>query len=139
MRRTISKDTATLLVGATVVAVAAFSPFLLGDQHLPWAAGRHQVITGRVSCRSGLDVEGVWIAEENGAGLWSTSEPIAAQPSMRAYRATIPKGNAYQLHVGCGGTPVTWWASISSAYTNSATLVLQCDDIPKDPAYKKCA
>ncbi|WP_370361440.1 hypothetical protein [Catenulispora sp. MAP12-49] len=114
------------------------SPLLLGKGRLPWSPAPQQTITGLVYCDSGRAVANIWIAEETGVGLYATRTPNQDMPSATAYRAAIPKGVAYQLHVGCGGTAQHWGMSASSKNTTAASLNVHCDDIAGETAYQTC-
>jgi hypothetical protein len=133
------KQTTTVLVGFAVVAVAVVSPLVLGNGYLPWSPAPKETVSGLVSCRTGRSVVNVWLAEDTGVGLYVTKGTDEESRSTTAYRATIPKGVTYQLHVGCGGSPQNWAMSASSINTTAVSLTVKCDDVRGDPAYGTCS
>jgi hypothetical protein len=135
----VHKNTTTVLVGLSVLAIAALSPIALGKGYLPWAPARQEVISGHVSCQSGRAVVGIWVAEATNSGTFANWDPGAASPSTVVYHATIPEDIAYELHVGCGGTPEDWLISASSTTTTAASLSLLCHDVEGDPLYGVCS
>jgi hypothetical protein len=135
----VNKKTTTVLIGLAVVAVAALSPIILGKGYLPWAPAQQEKISGQVSCQSDRAVVGIWVAQATGVGMLANRIPDAANPSTVGYHATIPEDVAYELHVGCGGTPQDWSMSASSSTTTAVTLTLRCHDVEGDPAYGTCS
>lgn len=129
----------TVLVGLAVVAVAVGSPLVLGNGYLPWSPAPQETVSGLVSCRTGLPVANVWIAEDTGVGLYATKGTDMSSGPATAYHAAIPKGVAYQLHVGCGGSPQHWAMSASSTDTTAISLTVRCDDVHGDPGYGTCS
>jgi hypothetical protein len=134
-----NKNTTTVLMGLTVFAVAALSPIVLGRGFLPWAPAEQEKISGQVSCQSGRPVVGIWVAQVTGVGMFANWTSDNTNPSTAGYYATIPEGMAYELHVGCGGTPQRWSMSGSSSTTTAVSVTLRCHDAEGDPAYGTCS
>lgn len=130
---------AVILTGLVIAAICIITPLTLGNGYFPWAPAPQQAITGNVSCRSGRPVEGIWVAEATGLGLFAPWNRPPARPADAAYHAAIPARVAYLLHVGCGGSAQTWLVSAASPSTTMTALSVVCDDIAADPAYNTCS
>jgi surface antigen len=97
-------------------------------------------LSGTVTCVP-HNVEGVWIEVGAGNSGWAQLN-VAANTSAivnysRTFTATLPTN--IRLHVGCGGTPQTWWSDNRTpsssrtigAITGSRSGVdARCDDGP---------
>src|SRR6266699_1536993 len=56
---------------------------------------------GTVRCRSGAEVQGVWVEGFSG-GSWYAD--LTRDPDgLTRYSYRLPYGGKYQVHVGCGG------------------------------------
>src|SRR5579864_8120536 len=72
-------------------------------------------LSGTVSCvpnNTTNHVEGVWIEVGTGNSGWATMAATANSSATvgytRTFTATLPTN--IRLHVGCGGTPQSWWS-----------------------------
>src|SRR5437764_8443023 len=94
-----------ILVGLAVITAIMASLITFGGPGFPWHPIKETTISGTVSCTSGSPVVGVYIAEITKIGLFAPWTPDAQRPALATYRADVPAGVAYEVHVGCGGTP----------------------------------
>jgi hypothetical protein len=93
-------------------------------------------IDGQVTCTSHSQVVGVWIATGSGSG-WASWRPMG-DGSAAYYLYKLPYWENYSLHVGCGGSPQHWKASINSPSTSPGRHAFDCDDVANDPHYGTC-
>jgi hypothetical protein len=119
--------------------VAAIVLLVIGAILLLLPRLRLHGVTGRVDCLSGRPVTGVWVQD-----LDSTSDSKYAvkqidprTPSDIGYDADI-RGDRYQLHVGCGGTLLTWAAKPWSVDVSGSTNDFVCYDVPGSAHFGSC-
>lgn len=70
-------------------------------------------VSGQVTCASGENVEGVWIASAVGGSGWANWWSITGYTAGYSYGL----GNTRQwtVHVGCGGSPQHWANALNGA------------------------
>jgi hypothetical protein len=94
--------------------------------------------SGEVHCESGAKVVGVWVQADNSDDShFAAWKPIFNQESSADWSTTIPGGEKYSLHVGCGGTPASWGAEIRTDTVTGSGSAFNCNDLPNQE--HKCA
>lgn len=78
-------------------------------------------VSGSLSCVTGRNVEGVWVAASSSTSGWATMDKASGSSPTVSWWYTLNNGGSYHINVGCGGTPQNW-ASSSSSYTTSGNL-----------------
>lgn len=117
-----ARTRAAVIVVVGVVIVVFFLILLLPRP-------RQHEVSGRVECASGRAVTGVWVQDLDGDDShWAEDRPDPQRRNTVGYRADI-KGDHYQLHVGCGGTPRGWAVSAWSGEVSGPTNDLACSDV----------
>lgn len=100
------------------------------------------VITGAVTCRSGANVVGVYIAatgitDEQGFASWDPGP----EPGTASYVFTLPQPLIYSVHVGCGGTRQDWAVESRSSGHFGTTGSFFCFDdeaLDRRQKYGRC-
>jgi hypothetical protein len=77
------------------------------------------VISGKVECSSGRDVEGVYIDADKSKAGWAEWASLAGKENTASFRYKLDKGGNYSVHVGCGGMPSDWESSTWSDSVSS--------------------
>lgn len=97
-------------VGAVCIVVAVLAAYFTSPERT--------AVSGTVTCAKHYPVVGVWIDSSNDAhDGWASWSPISGE----AWKASYYKGGtheAYDVHVGCGGTPQHWGMT---AYSGTVT------------------
>jgi transcriptional regulator with XRE-family HTH domain len=116
----VSLAAALIAIGTYVARIGPGSSFLL---------------TGSVTCESGRDVVGIWIAASAGqqdsgyahlgTGAIGTAGATGATTSF-SYR--LPHGGPYVVHAGCGGIARHWTSVNFSGLLSGRAADLRCDD-----------
>lgn len=127
-----------LVFGLAVIAVIMASLITFGGRGFPWHPIKEVTISGIASCTSGSPVVGVYIAEITNVGDFATWDPVAQHPSVATYHLDIPVGVAYEVHVGCGGTPDRWAVDAKSANSDALARNVVCEDRVGLPRYGTC-
>jgi hypothetical protein len=83
---------------------------------------------GSVTCLSGAPVEGVWVVGRAGGSGWATWSASASAKEFASFGRKISNG-AWEVHVGCGGSPQTWRAASYSGWVSGTSHSFTCDDI----------
>src|SRR6266545_1406351 len=118
LRITLGVAMATLVAAA--VTVGAFERS---------SSPRHLVLlSGRVTCATGVSVEGVWVQPADGKGGWAQ---LRRDGPSAAWQYSLEAGATYHVHVGCGGSPKDWASANYSAPLNSTTTALVCTAPPR--------
>jgi hypothetical protein len=94
------------------------------------------MITGVVTCESGRQVVGVWIAAASGqpgSGYAHLGPPdvsgISSPPgSTGSYTYLLADGGSYAVHVCCGGTAGDWASQNYSPLLSQSDVRLRCHD-----------
>jgi hypothetical protein len=84
--------------------------------------------TGSVTCLSGAPVEGIWVVGRAGGSGWATWSASASAKQFASFGRKISNG-AWEVHVGCGGSPQTWRAATYSGWVSGTSHSFTCDDI----------
>ncbi len=93
-----------------LLAVGAYA-FIIN----PWISNNVKpvIISGKVLCADNEPVEGIWVDTFDGntvdkgiSGYADLRPPDSNQPEVEF--AYVLKGDAYNLHVGCGGSKQHW-------------------------------
>jgi surface antigen len=96
-------------------------------------------LSGRVSCTSS-NVEGVWLEVGTGNSNWANMGNVANTVRSTTWSRTftpISLPTNIRLHVGCGGSPSSWWSdnrtpssyrTIGSITGSAAGLNAKCDE-----------
>jgi hypothetical protein len=93
---------------------------------------------GSVTCLSGRAVEGVWLVGLHGGSGWATWRASAAAPQFATFSRPIPAGR-WSVHVGCGGSPLSWKAAIYSGWVSGTPRSFGCDDVPGLGQFGECS
>ena len=112
------------LLAAAVLAAAITSGALLGGS---LRGSQPYLATGTVRCASHTTPVGVWVSALYGDAGWATTRREPDQTVLR-YSRPITHGSAYQLHVGCGGTPRNWGMTATSDSFRADAVDLICND-----------
>jgi hypothetical protein len=94
-------------------------------------------VSGHVTCLSGKAVEGVWVVGAQGGSGWAPWTSSAARPSYASFHKDIANG-AWEVHVGCGGSPASWQVATYSSQVTGAVHDFTCQDTPGQPRYGQC-
>jgi hypothetical protein len=94
-------------------------------------------VSGHVTCLSGNAVEGVWVVGLHGGSGWAPWISSAAHPSYASFKKSISNG-AWEVHVGCGGSPPNWKVATYSGWATGTPHDFTCDDIPGQGRYGEC-
>jgi hypothetical protein len=117
--RATSRRKQRIYAGLALVAVLASLGLYLYSQ------AQRVSISGVVSCASGLDVEGVYVAALGGGSGFATWH--ANQEGWRAtYSYVLPNGGPYAMHIGCGGTPKVWGTVNRSPEMTTPHIAMKC-------------
>ncbi len=109
-KRKIIRNVALSLLIAVLLAVGAYA-FIIN----PWISNNVKpvIISGKVLCADNEPVEGIWVDTFDGntvdkgiSGYADLRPPDSNQPEVEF--AYVLKGDAYNLHVGCGGSKQHW-------------------------------
>jgi hypothetical protein len=92
--------------------------------------------SGQVTCLSGNAVEGVWVVGQGGGTGWAAWSPSGSQ-SVATFSRTIPN-SAWEVHVGCGGSPQSWQVATSSGWITGTSQGITCDDISGQGQFGEC-
>jgi hypothetical protein len=97
-------------------------------------------VGGDVTCLSGQPITGVWVQATGHSGFapWQ-GVSVSGQPSGSTVKWwwSLPKGESYSLHVGCGGTQASWGVALyTPVVTGSDTFI--CIDDSSDAGYGTC-
>ena len=87
-----------------------------------------RTVAGRVECRSGRSVTGIWVDAVNGGSSWAQWQPVKGTPSIATFSYDLLFGGRFSIDVGCGGTRVRWASSTSSAVLDTLSPQLVCRD-----------
>jgi hypothetical protein len=93
---------------------------------------------GRVTCRSGSAVVGVWLVGLNGGSGWATWTASATAPQVATFSRSIPAGD-WSVHVGCGRSPASWLRASYSGYVSGTAHSFTCDDILGQEQFGECS
>ncbi len=94
----------------------------------PSAYAASGTISGTVECFYGNNAEvGVWVNASSGTDGWATKSPNGTGIS---YSYTLSQSSSYRLHVGCGGTPQNWGATMYTPWVNGQTYDWVCSYSP---------
>lgn len=74
---------------------------------------------GTVQCTTGAKVVGVWVNAKNGGSDFAKFSPRHGRLSEVNFHLSLPRGGAYAVTVGCGGTSKRWKTSVKSNFVNS--------------------
>lgn len=96
-------------------------------------------VDGTVRCASGAPIQGIWIEGFSGGSGFAGLSPGDRRSALVTYRYELPSGGKYQVHVGCGGTPVTWTLELRSRYVNPGTNHFLCHDNAARSDDRTCA
>jgi hypothetical protein len=95
-------------------------------------------VRGTVACRF-HDVVGVWVESSGGGSGWAswshTTNGWTAAYSIQIKNTTLP--TSLRLHVGCGGSPMSWWSDNRTPGTSvagSGTYDASCSEGSTRPA-----
>jgi hypothetical protein len=92
--------------------------------------------SGQVTCLSGNAVEGVWVVGQGGGTGWAAWSPSGSQ-SVATFSRTIPT-SAWEVHVGCGGSPQSWQVATYSGWMTGTSQSITCDDISGQGQFGEC-
>jgi hypothetical protein len=117
----------TIVVMTTLVSVAGLS----------FAASKAYAsteISGQVQCVDELAVEGVWIQASSGSG-WATLRDVDDSGYTKEFSYSLPHGEAWTVHVGCGGKTSDWkykpdGNSTTTAVNQSWLCITPDDGVP---------
>ncbi len=120
-------------VGAPLIVAALVA---IGAHLIAFISNQDSALSGSVTCQSGRNVVGVWIATSSGQ---SDSGYAHIGPARNAginypaspevtYSYLLPHGGTYSVHVGCGGSGAHWASSNYSPVLEKRTAQLTCDD-----------
>jgi hypothetical protein len=101
-------------------------------------SGRSVTISGRVTCKSGEPVVGVWIDAANGGSGFASMYAEPTNRSRARYVRNLPFGGSYALHVGCGGSPQRWAIANYSPYVSLPQTDFVCFDESTGTNFGKC-
>ncbi|MFB8106775.1 hypothetical protein ACFC3O_28815 [Streptomyces sp. NPDC056007] len=99
-------------------------------------------VGGKLSCSSGAPVTGVWMeASTKKNSRWATA---TTEGGVTTYQATLPQGEAYILHIGCGGTKKSWGPvtptgrGVHTPWVTGTHNSFSCYDLQGDNGFGKC-
>jgi hypothetical protein len=92
---------------------------------------------GTVRCDSGAAVQGVWVEGFSGGSHFAAT--TVGSSGLTAFTYQLPYGGAYQIHVGCGGTPASWQVEPWSDFVRGTGHSFTCYDRRADDRYLTCA
>jgi hypothetical protein len=116
---------AALVVAAGVVLYARLPSF------------QTTTVSGTVRCSSGRAVQGVWIAEAQGAGGFASWSAESGDAALARYAFDI-RGRRFAVHVGCGGSPERWQHEVRSDYVARTAVNFVCYDEPTRAQFGRC-
>lgn len=104
--------------------------FLAGGLAAPAQAAAPRVVSGKVQCINGAGPVGIWVNAKNGGSGWATmGYNVADGWGYHRYKYRLPRGGAYSLNVGCGGTPKRWGITAKTGVVTAARNNFRCNDI----------
>lgn len=95
--------TGIVILSFLVVAVYALitNPWIQSNNTKP------VIVSGQVLCMSNKPVEGIWVNSVNGRSGWTDLRENNSSGSEVIFEYILT-GDAYNLHVGCGGSKQHW-------------------------------
>ena len=130
---------AIYLVAAVVVLL------LLGDFVFMWIKSEKITISGTVLCIDNERVVGVWVSavNDNSGSNFAKWYKTNSNGSEAAFRYDLPSGDAYNVHVGCGGSKQDWentdYTEIGSgAVKDYKAHYFTCQDVPLVAGHGPC-
>jgi transcriptional regulator with XRE-family HTH domain len=131
-------------IGVACVMLAALASFaLLNSFWIQSSEIKPIVISGKVSCIDNEPVEGIWVDAVDGDHGWAIWYKINSNGSEAAFNYALRYGDAYNLNVGCGGSPLHWKYT-DKTENGSGTIqdhnshFLTCKDPPSGVVYGSC-
>lgn len=122
-----------LAVCLVIMAVFAAGSWLyLWPRTLP-----EHPIGGSISCTSGAEITGVWVAPEYSwlnSGHWADRQTV----NGKVYYSSAVNTERYSLHIGCGGTPQKWLLSTTTGFVSGDRNDFSCQDKDSDPRFGLC-
>jgi len=91
----------------------------------------YHTVSGRVECKSGRAVQGVYIHDSasrgSGFARWNAE---TTRPSVAWYTRNNLLGKKYSVSVGCGGIPQKWEVNVPSEEVSGVVNNFTCIDGP---------
>lgn len=134
------KDMNRCIGRITMIVTIIGGAFVVTPTFQAGAATANLTVSGSVTCVQNY-VEGVWVevGSSSSKSGWATlSTPANTAHSLHYSRSmtSVPVPTNIRLHVGCGGTPSSWWSDnrtpstsrFSGPISGSATLNARCNE-----------
>lgn len=96
------KRTAIAVLTALSAVVLSAGAIAVGASTASASTG----ISGQIQCVDELGIEGVWIQASNGGSGYASLQDINGY--TKNFRYSLPRGGAWTVHVGCGGSTSHW-------------------------------